>query len=60
MSPDLKTGGAGHSSIREAARIELGLRAFLIEGGFKGFTTTFEDLHGLVQLPGLAPQRLDG
>ncbi len=58
MSPDLKAGGARHSSIREAARIELGLRAFLIEGGFKGFTTTFEDLHGLVQLPGLAPQRL--
>jgi L-arabinose isomerase len=58
MSPDLKIGGARHSSIREAARIELGLRAFLIEGGFKGFTTTFEDLHGLVQLPGLAPQRL--
>jgi L-arabinose isomerase len=58
MSPDLKTGGARHGSIREAARIELGLRAFLIEGGFQGFTTTFEDLHGLVQLPGLAPQRL--
>ena len=40
------------------ARLELGLRAFLEEGGFKGFTTTFEDLHGLRQLPGLAPQRL--
>jgi L-arabinose isomerase len=36
----------------------LGLRAFLEEGGFKGFTTTFEDLHGLRQLPGLAVQRL--
>ena len=58
MPPDLRTGGARHASIREAARIELGLRAFLTEGGFKGFTTTFEDLHGLVQLPGLAPQRL--
>jgi L-arabinose isomerase len=58
MAADLKTGGARHASIREAARIELGLRAFLIEGGFKGFTTTFEDLHGLAQLPGLAPQRL--
>jgi L-arabinose isomerase len=54
----LKTGGARHGSIREAARIELGLRVFLTEGGFQGFTTTFEDLHGLVQLPGLAPQRL--
>ncbi len=45
-------------SIREAARIELGLRAFLSEGKFSAFTTTFEDLHGLAQLPGLAAQRL--
>ncbi len=58
MSPDLKKGGKRHKSVREAARIELGLREFLGHGGFKGFTTTFEDLHGLVQLPGLAPQRL--
>ena len=57
---DLKKGGKRHKSIREAARIELGLRAFLTEGDFKGFTTTFEDLHGLAQLPGLAPQRLMG
>ncbi len=49
---------AGDPMIREAARIELGLRDFLTEGGFKAFTTTFEDLHGLVQLPGLACQRL--
>jgi L-arabinose isomerase len=55
---DLKKGGKRHKSVREAARIELGLRAFLTNGDFKGFTTTFEDLHGLVQLPGLAPQRL--
>ena len=41
-----------------ARRLELGLRAFLEKGGFKGFTTTFEDLHGLRQLPGLGPQRL--
>lgn len=58
MTADLKKGGRRHKSVREAARIELGLRAFLESGGFKGFTTTFEDLHGLVQLPGLAPQRL--
>ena len=58
MSADLRKSGKRHKSIREAARIELGLRSFLSEGGFKGFTTTFEDLHGLVQLPGLAPQRL--
>lgn len=45
-------------SIREQARIELGIRAFLTEGGFSAFTTTFEDLHGIQQLPGLAAQRL--
>ncbi|MBI4622916.1 MAG: L-arabinose isomerase [Verrucomicrobia bacterium] len=54
----LRRGGARHESLRYGARIELGLRAFLEEGGFKGFTTTFEDLHGLRQLPGLAVQRL--
>ncbi len=58
MAADLRPGGAHHDSVREAARIELGMRAFLEAGGFKGFTTTFEDLHGLVQLPGLAVQRL--
>ncbi len=45
-------------SIRTAARIELGLRAFLEEGGFGAFTDTFQDLHGLDQLPGIAVQRL--
>src|SRR5262249_49598298 len=58
VSPSLPRGGARHDSLRFGARLELGLRAFLVEGGFKGFTTTFEDLHGLRQLPGLAPQRL--
>ena len=58
VAGDLKKGGKRHKSIHEAARIELGLRKFLADGNFKGFTTTFEDLHGLVQLPGLAPQRL--
>jgi L-arabinose isomerase len=58
MAADLKKGGERHGSVRDAARIELGLRAFLKDGGFAGFTTTFEDLHGLAQLPGLAPQRL--
>lgn len=58
IAADLKAGGARHSSVRDAARIELGLRAFLEEGGFQAFTTTFEDLHGLVQLPGIAVQRL--
>ncbi len=51
ISADLKKGGKRAKSVREAARIELGLRAFLTAGNFKG-------LHGLVQLPGLAPQRL--
>src|SRR2546430_9388730 len=50
--------GDMRKSLREAARIELGLRGFLKEGGFKGFTDTFEDLHGLAQLPGIASQRL--
>ncbi len=45
-------------SLRVAAKIELGLRAFLEEGGFAAFTDTFEDLHGLPQLPGIAVQRL--
>ncbi len=58
VAADLRKGGARHDSVREAARIELGLRAFLKAGGFKGFTTTFEDLHGLVQLPGISAQRL--
>jgi L-arabinose isomerase len=58
VAKELRAGGARHESLRYGARIELGLRAFLEEGGFKGFTTTFEDLHGLRQLPGLAVQRL--
>ena len=58
MSADLRTGGARHDSIREAARIEIGLTQFLQDGGFGAFTTTFEDLHGLAQLPGLSVQRL--
>jgi L-arabinose isomerase len=56
--PDLRRAGERHESLLYGARLELGLRAFLQQGGFKGFTTTFEDLHGLRQLPGLAPQRL--
>jgi L-arabinose isomerase len=56
--PSLRAGGSQHQSLREGARIEAGLRHFLAEGNFKGFTTTFEDLHGLAQLPGLGVQRL--
>lgn len=54
----LRPGGAQHAPLRAGAAIELGLRRFLEEGGFKGFTTTFENLHGLAQLPGLGVQRL--
>jgi L-arabinose isomerase len=56
--PSLRKSGDKHSSLREAAKIEIGLRAFLEKGKFKGFTDTFEDLHGMVQLPGIAVQRL--
>ena len=58
MAADLRGGGERQESVREAARIELGLAQFLADGGFGAFTTTFEDLHGLAQLPGLAVQRL--
>jgi L-arabinose isomerase len=58
VDADLRAGGSLRGELREAARIELGMRAFLESGGFKAFTTTFEDLHGLAQLPGLAVQRL--
>jgi L-arabinose isomerase len=58
VDSELRRGGDRHTALRDGARIELGLRAFLESGGFKGFTTTFEDLHGLRQLPGLAVQRL--
>lgn len=58
VAPALQKGGAQHTALREAAKIEAGMRAFLQEGGFKGFTDTFEDLHGLAQLPGIATQRL--
>ena len=58
FADDAKQSGAARAAVREQARIELGLKAFLDEGNFGAFTTTFEDLHGLEQLPGLAAQRL--
>ena len=58
VAPALQSGGARRSSLCDAARIELGLRHFLDQGGFGAFTDTFEDLPGLEQLPGLAVQRL--
>ncbi len=58
MAAPLCRGGDAHESLRTTARIELGMRAFLERGGFHAFTDTFEDLHGLEQLPGLPVQRL--
>ena len=58
VAPELQPGGERYSSLRDGARIEVGLRNFLRDGNFKAFTTNFEDLHGLRQLPGLAVQRL--
>ena len=58
IAPNLRKNGSQRGALRDAARIELGLRRFLDVGGFKGFTDTFEDLHGLAQLPGVAAQRL--
>jgi L-arabinose isomerase len=58
VAPELRVGGERHESLRYGARIEVGLRNFLTAGGFTAFTTNFEDLGGLRQLPGLAVQRL--
>ncbi len=58
VAPALLPSGERHESLRYGARIELGIRSFLTEGGFGAFTTNFEDLGGLRQLPGLAVQRL--
>jgi L-arabinose isomerase len=58
IAKPLRPGEAQRKALRVAARIEVGLRAFLEDGQFKAFTTTFEDLYGLEQLPGLAVQRL--
>ena len=58
LVPALRRDGDRRESLRDAARIEAGLRGFLDAGGFKAFTDTFEDLDGLPQLPGIAVQRL--
>ena len=58
LSENLLKGGSAHQSLRKAAKIETGLLNFLIDGNYKGFTDTFEDLHGMSQLPGIAAQRL--
>lgn len=58
VQTSLQLNESDHQALREAARIEIGLETFLEAGNFKGFTDTFEDLHGMVQLPGIAAQRL--
>ena len=58
MMSSLTNGGAMRSSLVEAARIELGLKAFLEDGGYSAYTNTFEDLHGMRQLPGIGSQRM--
>jgi L-arabinose isomerase len=58
LSAEALEPGAAQDAILEQARIELGLKAFLKEGNYNAFTTNFEDLHGMKQLPGLAAQRL--
>jgi L-arabinose isomerase len=58
VAEPLRKGGCRRKSMGEAARIELGFRHFLEETGSHAFTDTFEDLHGLPQLPGIAVQRL--
>jgi L-arabinose isomerase len=58
VAPELAPGGARRDSLADAARIEVGLRTLLTDGGFGAFTDTFEDLGALRQLPGLAVQRL--
>jgi L-arabinose isomerase len=58
VAADGEPGGEFHQNVRYQAKLELGLKLFLEAGGFGAFTTTFEDLNGLTQLPGLASQRL--
>src|SRR5262249_24197302 len=58
VAESLRANGDRRAELREAARIELGLRAFLQSEDFHAFTDTFQDLHGQQQLPGIAVQRL--
>jgi len=58
LAPDVKKGGAARGAMLEQAKIEIALREMLEAESAGAFTTTFQDLHGLPQLPGLACQRL--
>ncbi|MCF2487954.1 L-arabinose isomerase [Dyadobacter sp. CY347] len=58
LAGGIRKGGEKHNALWDAARIELGLKYFLEDGNFKGYTNTFEDLHGMKQLPGIGSQRM--
>lgn len=58
LASGLENSGQRHQALRDAAKIELGLKYFLRDGNFKGYTNTFEDLHGMKQLPGIGSQRM--
>jgi L-arabinose isomerase len=58
VAADGKVGGKLHANVRYQARLEIAMKQFLVAGNFTAFTTTFEDLYGFEQLPGLAVQRL--
>jgi L-arabinose isomerase len=58
LTPAAQKGGAKRQNVIDAARIELGIKNFLVAGGFTAFTTNFQNLYGLPQLPGIACQRL--
>ena len=58
LSDVVKLGGSKRQNLVDAAKIELGIKNFLVQGGFSAFTTTFENLYGISQLPGIACQRL--
>ncbi len=58
FADNCKKGAKDYNQVREAAREEVALRRFLKDKGAKAFTTNFNALHGLNQLPGLACQRL--
>ncbi|MDR3276834.1 MAG: L-arabinose isomerase [Treponema sp.] len=58
LAPELRSPGPGRKAVLEQAKIEIALKTMLEAEGAGAFTTTFQDLHGLPQLPGLAAQRL--
>ena len=58
VAADCKPGGKYHENVRVQARYEIAMKKFMVDGNFKAFTTNFENLTGLAQLPGLASQRL--